>query len=101
MRHILSALVIASLVVTTACSHNEPTLADELAAENLGQTTEVGNTAPTQDSVTAETLGEPAVLADAPPVAATKTKSFAKKKKKSRKMLAKAKKRKGRRRSKR
>ena len=97
MKHILSAFVVLSLVLTSACSHTEPTLADELSQENLGQA-ELGNTAPAQETVSSESVvGQPAVVpsweAPAAPVK-SHTKKFAKKKKRgAKKLLAKAKKR--------
>jgi len=96
MKHILSAFVVLSLVLTSACSHSEPTLADELSQENLGQA-DFGNTAPVQQTVSSETVvGQPAVVPswEAPAPAKTYTKKFAKKKKRaSKKLLAKSKKR--------
>jgi len=96
MKHFFTAVVVVgSLALTSACSHQPTTLADELAKEDLGQA-ELVNTAPSQEVVSSEPLSTPAVAPsyEAPAPTKSYTKKFAKKKsKKSRKMLAKAKRR--------
>ncbi len=94
MKHIFTALVLSCLAMVTACSHGETKLSDELAQENIGQS-ELGNATPSQEVVSSEPLNTPAVVpsyTESAPV-----KSYAKvakrKHKKSRKMLAKSKRR--------
>lgn len=97
MKRFFTAVLLSCLSVVTACSHGETKLADELASENIGQS-ELVNTAPSQEVVATEPLNTPAVApayeVSAPAPTKHFTKKVAKRKvKKSRKMLAKAKRR--------
>lgn len=93
MRPVVIALFAVTLGLTSACSHSEPKLADEFAAEDFDRV-EAANVTPEQEPVETQSLGDASQPAYIPPAPATTRKVYKKasKKRRNSKYLAKGKK---------